>query len=156
MTHTDQVIDMAWSDIQVGYFVRWATPRFVKYGRILTIGGNSMSVQFIEDKNPRGIPDAKWYFVQGKLDPHSEEHLVVIDYKQWYSGDEPKPDRSKLHRRTHVTWISVSAACEMINMDQKRVRRYIRRGIIPARKQDDRWLVNAETLRELAAKNGWI
>lgn len=152
---TDRVIDMAWSDIQVGMFIRWATPRFIKYGRIVTRGGNSMSVQFIEDASPRAIPEAKWYFVEGKRDPQAEEHLVVIDYASWYNGPPVVPFIPEV-QDAHEVYISAAQAAEFLSMQEKQVRRYIRQGKIPAFKRDGWWVINRERLREAAAKNGWI
>lgn len=154
LTETDQVIDMAWSNIQVNQFVRWATPRFIKYGRVLKIGGTSLMVQFIEDARPTAIPDAKWYFVEGKRDPQAEEHLVCIDYQTWYNGPPTQPFIPP--HSTSGQFISVAEACELIRMDPKQLRRHIRRGVIPAEKRDDRWVIDREALQSISAKNGWI
>lgn len=151
----DQVIDKAWSSIQVNDFVRWATPRFIKYGRVEAVGGNSMRVRFINDAQARAIPEAKWYFVQGKANPEAEEHLVCIDYKAWYNGPPIEPFIPPADN-AHDQYISVETACEMLNMDAKRLRRYIRRGVIPAFKRDDRWVIPREALREAAVKNQWL
>lgn len=149
----DIVIDMAWSDVHADMFIRWATPRFIKYGRVLKVGNNSMSVQFIEDASPRAIPEAKWYFVQGKLNPEAEEHLVVIDYDDWYNGPPVEPFVPAAIRGE---FISVNEACEMIRMDPKQLRRHIRRGVVTAVKRDDRWVIDREALQTIASRNGWI
>lgn len=150
---SDRVIDMAWSDIQVGMFIRWATPRFVKYGRVIDRKGNGMRAMFFDDAHDRAIPEAKWYFVEGKRDPHAEEHLVVIDYPHDRGSlGYAKPQRPAEGNEL----ISVLAACELLKMDPKQMRRQIRRGVIPATKKDDRWVINREALNAVAAKNGWI
>lgn len=142
---------MSWSNVQVGHFVRWSTPRFVKYGVVLNVKGNSMVIQFNGDDRATVIPDARWYYAIGKLDPNAEEHLVVL---------QAKPARLSpiIHKvkQGHTAWITVQAASEMINMDPKQLRRYIRRGTIPATKDEDRWKIDGEALKALAAKNGWI
>lgn len=154
---TDTVLDMAWSDIQVGYFVRWATPRFVKYGHVKKVDNRSMIVSFLDSLKPTVLPDAKWYFVRGKENPEAEEHLVVIDYKQWWHGDhtewQPIVEGHPLVAET----ISVNEACELLKMDPKQMRRLIRRGTIPAYKdQNDTWRVYRTNLMEISAKHGWI
>jgi hypothetical protein len=150
---TDEVIDMAWSDIHVNMAVRWATPRFVKYGVVLLCKGNSMTCLFDGDSSPRAIPEAKWYFVQGKLNPETDEHLVIIK-----RPEIPTPPRSFLKSQPAITgqWISVTEACEMIRMDPKQLRRHIRRGVVMATKRDDRWVIDREALQTVASKNGWL
>lgn len=154
----DTIIDKAWSSIQVGDFVRWATPVFVKYGHVTrTPGGRTMVFKFIDDANERVLPDARYYFVEGKRSADAEEHLVCVDYKYWYEGGEvgwtPLPDE---HPMSSNAWITVEAACEMLNWEAKKLRRYIRKGVILAHKRDDRWKINAERLKAQAAKSGWI
>lgn len=151
-TSPDRVIDMAWSDIQVGMFVRWATPRFVMHGQVLKRAGNSMVIQH-QDGSGRAIPDAKWYFVEGKRDPNADEHLVIIEPPVL-----PTPPYSypKQQAANPGQFISVSEACEMIRMDPKQLRRHIRRGVIPAEKRDDRWVIDREALQSISSKAGWI
>lgn len=150
----DTIIDKAWSDIQVGDFIRWATPRFVKYGRVLKVAGNSIMAQFIEDARPTSIPDAKWYFVQWKMNHDAEEHLVCIDYQAWYNGPPVEPFVPA--QNFGQQWLSVNEACEMIRMDPKQLRRHIRRGVVMATKRDDRWVIDREALQTIASKNGWL
>jgi Helix-turn-helix domain len=152
---TDKVIDKAWSDIQLGDFMRWATPRFVKYGRVVKRDGNGMTLQFIEDANVQVIPTAKWYFVQGKLNPDSEEHLVCIDYSEWFNAPYSEPFIPPAEYADEV-WIHVFQVAEMLRWDEKEIRRKIRRGIIPAHKKDGRWVIHRERLRDIAAKHGWL
>lgn len=152
---TDEIIDKAWSSVQPPDVVRWATPRFIKYGEVVNRAGDSMRVQFFDEPGQRGIPNAKWYFVRGKLDPSGEEHLVVVEYRPRMRGVEverviPKADNA------HDVWISVQQASEMLNMDEKQIRRHIRRGTIIAHKKNDRWMMHRERLRDAATKNGWL
>ena len=149
----DRVIDMAWSDISPGHYLRWATPRFVKYGRVLERGGNSMRAMFDDERGPRAIPEAKWYFVQGKISASADEHLVIIE-----PPAIPTTPHSFLKSQPVESgqWLSVQQACELIRMDQKQLRRHIRRGVIPAVKRDDRWVIDREALQGVASKNGWI
>lgn len=152
----DTVIDKAWSDLQAGDTIRFATPRFIKHGRVLThkAGSDSLLVQFFGEHQPRGIPNARWYFVQAKLKgPDCEEHLVCVEYSPLQL--EPEPEILQTDN-AHDQWISVQAACEMIQMEAKQLRRFIRRGVIPAHKKDDRWLIHREKLRDVATKHGWL
>src|SRR5688572_20526814 len=100
MAEADVIIDKAWSDIGPHDFVRWVTPRFVKYGRVLEHkrGDAGLLIQFIEDAKPRAIPDAKWYHGQFKLlGDKAEEHLCVIEYQAWYNGPkvEATPEKQR-------------------------------------------------------------
>jgi hypothetical protein len=152
MTSTDRVIDKAWSSIQVGDWVRWATPRFIMHGQVAKRAGNSMMIRD-KDGGSRAVPDAKWYFVEGKRDPNADEHLVIIEPPVL-----PTPPYSYLKQQavTVGQFISVAEACEAIRMDPKQMRRHIRRGVIPAEKRDDRWVIDRDALQTVAAKNGWL
>jgi len=150
---TDRVINKAWSDVSPRDFVRWATPRFVKYGVILSRKGESMTLNLLDEDRPRVVPTARWYYAQGKIHgADTEEHLVVIEAL-------PEPMTSYMIPPTPEATgelISVNEACELIKMDPKQFRRYIRRGVIPATKHNDRWVIDASTLRSIAAKHGWV
>jgi hypothetical protein len=155
----DIVIDKAWADVQPFDFVRWATPRFVKYGRVIEHhkGSRSLLIHFVEDAQPRALPDAKWYYTQFKLKgPDTEEHLCVIDYQAWYNGPPVEPF-IPLAENAHELFINVHEACEFLGFDPKRLRGYIRRGVIPAFKDNqDQWRMNRERLRDVAVKHGWL
>ena len=156
VTMHDQIIDKAWADVQPHDFIRWATPRFVKYGRVLEHNGHSLKVQFVEDAQPRAIPDAKWYYGQFKLlGPDAEEHLCVIDYSAWYTGPPPEPFVPR--GQDDDTELTVNAAIEIVRMDAKQFRRLIRRGTIPAYKdRNDQWRIDRDLLMTLAARHGWL
>lgn len=148
----DEIWDKAWSSIQPGDQVRWATPTFIKFGRVLNTAGRSATFVW-DDGKQQAVPDARWYFVEGKRDPMPDEHLVVIQ--------RPTDDVMWLaqHRPVAIVeqgWCSTHDAAEMLNWDEKKLRRYIRRGHILARKHEDRWEVNREALRDKAAKQGWV
>ena len=153
----DKVIDKAWADVQPFDFVRWATPRFVKYGRVLEHpkGSRSLLIHFVEDAQPRALPDAKWYFTQFKLKgPDTEEHLCVIDYAEWYNGPPPEPFVPKTDEADELT---VNEAVEIVRMDAKQFRRLIRRGVIPAHKDlNEQWRIDRDVLTTLAVKHGWL
>ncbi len=142
---------MAWSDIQVGYWVRFATPNFTLRGTVAKIGGCSI---IIDDQHhgTKVLPDAKWYFVEGKRDPNATEHLVIIEPPAIPTLPYEYPKQAIESGR----YISVNEACEMVRMDPKQLRRHIRRGVIPAEKRDDRWVIDREALQSISAKNGWI
>lgn len=157
--NTDLVIDKAWSNIGPGDFIRWATPRFVKYGRVERAKARSLRIMVAGTTDIVAIPDAKWYHAQFKLyGLAAEEHLCVIDYDEWLYG-LPKPFESLPvdHVLSELAWISVKEAIELIPMDPKQLRRYIRKGTIPAHKDsNDQWRINREQLMSLAAKYGWV
>lgn len=148
----DPVIDKAWSNISPGDFVRWATPRFIKYGVVLHRKQNSLIFQCMQDDLPVTIPDAKWYFVQGKMyGPKVEECLVILD------ALPTTPPRAQLPRVDDDLIITVAQACELIQMDPKQFRRHIRRGTIPASKNGEgQWLLRRDLLMKACAKYGWI
>ena len=153
MNSSDRTIDEAWSNIGQNNTIRWVTPRFVKYGRVLARKGRSMRVQFFDEPNERAIPDAKWYFGQWKMfGDEAEEHLCVVEYQPTMRGSTIPPAEF-----AQDNWLNVTDVAELLNWDEKRVRRYIRRGHIPAHKDNySRWVVSRERLRDLAAKHGWV
>jgi hypothetical protein len=142
----DKVILIPWSQVAVNMDIRWSTPRFVLYGRILDIQGQSM-VAFFTDRNKRVLPDAEWYYGRS---PEDEEHLVVIQ-----RGEEKQ---GYLRSSAFVEeWVTVQAACELIQMDAKQMRRHIRNAVIPAHKDKfERWQIHREKLMEVAVKRGWV
>ena len=150
-----RILDKAWSDVQPGNFVRWRTPRFIKYGVVLTHKDRSITFQCADENRPVVIPDARWYFVEGKMKGHdAEESFFVID--ELPAGSQvvmSEPPRLTAHDLI----ITVPEACELIRMDPKQFRRHIRRGVITASKsQDGRWLLRRDLLMETAAKYGWL
>lgn len=152
MTVSDHILDVAWSDIGTGTIVRWRTPNFIKYGRVLHRKDRSLTVQFTDDGPPRAIPDARWYYVQFKqFGLKAEESLCVL---------KAIPVKSKSFQPAtdaHEDFIHASQVAEYLNWDEKQVRRYIRRGTIPAFKdQFGRWVVRRGQLIELAGKHGWV
>lgn len=155
--HADVVLDKAWSSVSGGDTVRWITPRFVKYGRVLERKDRSLKVHFFGESTARAIPDARWYFTQYKMNPQAEEQLVVVQYTPLMLEPTPPPAIPEA-ADAHDVWITVNEACEMLNMDAKQLRRYIRRGHIPAHKDkaDGMWRIHRDRLRDIAAKHGWI
>lgn len=153
----DEIIDKAWSDVQPPDFIRWATPRFIKYGRVLAHKERSLLVQFVEDAQPRAIPDAKWYYGQFKTrGPEAEEHICVIDYAAWYNGPPVEPFVPLVHDDEGVD-LTVNEAIEIVRMEAKQFRRLIRRGVIPAVKDsNEQWRIDRDVLVTLAAKHGWL
>jgi excisionase family DNA binding protein len=152
MTDEVKVIDKAWSNISPGDFVRWATPRFIEYGVVISRSGNSLSFDSIERDRPVVIPDAKWYFVQGKMHgPRAEECLVILN--ELPKKSVPRQDAQATVYRDFMTAEDVA---EYLNWDQKEVRRKIRRGVIPAHKSEGRWMISRQHLIDQAAKHGWV
>lgn len=144
------MIDMAWSDIHTGLLVRWATPNFIFYGRVVKRRGQSLVLRSIEDESLRHIPDARWYFTRGKEDVWGSEVLFVIDClpDRPEAVDPPDPDED---------FILVQEACELVLVDPKLVRRYLRRGKLLAHKDlEGRWQIHRGQFLELAVSRGWL
>lgn len=157
LSAADTVLDKAWSDIQPPDFIRWVTPRFVKYGRVLKHADRSLLVQLLDEDRPRAIPDAKWYYSQFKLrGPNTEEHLCVVQYRPEHDGPPVVLAGIPEAEYAQDVWITASQAAEFLNWDEKQVRRYIRSGKIEANKRDGRWIIHRERLRDAAAKHGWV
>lgn len=144
--------DKAWSSIQPNDRVRWVTPRFVKFGRVLSIAGRSASFVW-DDGTKQTLPDARWYFAEGKRESLRDEHLVILVPSELPTPYTRLPDD---HVMSDRAWISTEAAAEMLAWDMKKLRRYLRSGTIVARKQEDRWYINRERLQAQAAKQGWV
>lgn len=148
-----RVIDKAWSNISPGDVVRWATPRFIKYGVVISRSGNSLSFRCEQEDRAIAIPDAKWYFVQGKMHgPKAEECLVVLT-------ELPKkspPRRPDAQASVYRDFMTAEDVAEYLNWDQKEVRRKIRRGVISAHKSEGRWMIPRQHLLDQAAKHGWV
>lgn len=154
----DQIIDKAWSDVSPRDFVRWVTPRFVKYGVIIRKAGNSLLLDILDEDRPRALPDGRWYYAQFKMHgTGTDEYLCVIDaIPDGVAIDHLFQSLTVNEAGQSVEGLTVNEACEMIRMDPKQLRRHIRRGTIPATKHDDRWVIDGEALRSIAAKFGWV
>lgn len=138
--------------------MRWVTPRFVKYGVILSRKDRSLSIDILDEDRPRVLPDGRWYYSQFKIHgTNTDEYLAVIDaIPEGTTIDHLFRSLTVNDEGQSVEALTVNEACEMIRMDPKQLRRHIRRGTIPATKHDDRWLIDGEALRSIAAKFGWI
>lgn len=140
--HTEDV-DMPWSSIRVGDRVRWVTPNFVKRGQITVIAKRGMKVRFDHDNRDTVIPDAKWYFVQGKLGV-ANEHLVVI------SSPPPEFDKSEAVRELQsdedTVWLTPGEAANIMGTDPKNVRRMIRSGKLKASRVGGRWVIDRDSI----------
>lgn len=144
-----KIVELAWSDVHRGQFVRWSTPRFVKFGRVVSRKGQSLTVNFGGvDAKATVIPDARWYFVRGKENPDAEEHLVIVDELLPEVFRTAEPDDEV---------ITVQEACELVLVDPKLVRRYIRRGKLGAVKdREGRWQVHRGHFLDFAVERGWL
>lgn len=132
MFHEEDV-DTAWSNLYKGQRVRWKTPQWVKRGEIVVIRGRSMRVQFDYHSTPTALPDAKWYFVQGKLG-NKEEHLVAIN--------SPKPSSSDIQiTDTSQVYLTPQQAADAMGTDPKHIRRLIRSGKLAATRVGGRWAI---------------
>lgn len=139
-----EVIDMAWSDLHQGLRVRFATPRFIKIGTVVKIKGRGMRIQFDGEPRLTTIPDAKWYFVEGKAG-NKEEHLVVVD--------APTPTKA-LQRTPKGSWefIPVSEAAQTFGVDAKTIRRWLRSGKVKGHQANgSTWMVETQSLGQQLA-----
>lgn len=71
----DTVLDIAWEDIEPNMPVRFATPTFVCYGKVVSVDGESLTLAHVPHTQLT-IIYAKWYFEQPD---DEEEHLVILD-----------------------------------------------------------------------------
>lgn len=146
-----EIVDLAWSDVYKGQSVRWATPVFIAYGTVIQRKGRSLTFYDMDLKQPRVIPDARWYFVRGKGDPRATEGLWVID------ALPTMPEPLVVPEDPDDDWITVQAACESVRVDPKLLRRYIRRGKLSAHKDlEGRWQVHRSQFLEFAVDRGWL
>lgn len=130
----DEDLILAWSDLAPGTRIRWKTQTFVKRGTIVSIEKRSMRVLFDSHKTATNIPDAKWYFVEGKVG-NQNEHMVAISTLR----EEPR----KLRRRdgTDYDYITPHDAANILGTDPKNIRRMIRTGRLPAHREGGRWMI---------------
>jgi excisionase family DNA binding protein len=91
-----------------------------------------MTVLFDNHEQPTVIPDAKWYFVEGKL-CNMNEHLVKIN--------TPPPKKPKLTKKAKGKLVTPAQAADILGCDQKKIRRMIRSGKLPARREGGRWVI---------------
>src|SRR5690606_29024928 len=133
MRFLDEDTCLAWSDLQPGIRVRWKTPAFVKRGTIQVIAKRSMTILFDAHDKPTNIPDAKWYFVEGKVG-NKNEHLVTIS--------TPAPERPAVVQNEQYSeeYVTPGEAAMILGTDPKNIRRKIRNGTIRAHREGGRWL----------------
>lgn len=148
-----QVLDKAWADLSPNDIVRWRTPRFVKYGRVISRKGRSLLIRFAGDDRDTAIPDGKWYHLQFKMYGESaDEYLITVD-----SYPEGSLNESLIDPAAHDDMITVREAHEILGIDPKQLRRHIRRGKLPAeRNAEGYWVMNRDRLLISARKYGWL
>ena len=129
---------LAWSDIHKGTRIRWKTQTFLKRGTVQSRNKRSMTVLFDAHNVPTTIPDAKWYFVEGKVG-NLNEHLITIS--------TPPPERSAAALQAIESskgtsdYVSPNEAALIMGTDPKNVRRMIRSKKIPASRIGGRWVI---------------
>jgi excisionase family DNA binding protein len=124
-------LGLAWSQLYPGVRIRFKTTLFVRRGTITWIKKRSMKVRFDGFPQDTSIPDAKWYWVQAKMG-NMNEHMVAID------GTSSEPQEESL---TDEDFITPAEAANIIGTDSKVVRRMIRSGVLPARRNGGRWIL---------------
>lgn len=140
MKFLDEDTCLAWSDLHAGVRVRWKTQTFVKRGTIQSISKRSMTVLFDAHDKPTNIPDAKWYFVEGKIG-NQNEHMVTIS--------TPAPERSAAALEAsngEGDYVSPGEAASILGTDPKNIRRKIRNGTIKAERLGGRWVIPRSSL----------
>lgn len=133
---------LAWSALYPGIRVRWKTQNFVKRGTIRSISKRTMVVRFDAHAKDTVIPDAKWYFVEGKIG-NLNEHMVTIS--------TPAPERSKvaleaIESHGSGDYLSPAEAASVLGTDPKNIRRKIRNGTIKAERHGGRWVIPRSSL----------
>jgi excisionase family DNA binding protein len=129
-------LGLAWSQLYPGVRIRFKTTLFVRRGTITWIKKRSMKVRFDGFPQDTSIPDAKWYWVQAKMG-NMNEHMVAIDpgilvtHSQMATELLATPDDD----------ITPAEAANIIGTDSKVVRRMIRSGVLPARRNGGRWIL---------------
>lgn len=148
------VIHKAWSDIGPNDKVIWVLPNQVRHGVVVERKDRSLVVAFWEEDRPRAIPDARWYYVNYRKDPHATEALYVVD-----EFPETLPSIPTVDRDRDNDFLYAFQLAELLNMDEKQIRRHLRNGVFPTAfrsKLDNRWQVMRRHALEVANKRGWI
>lgn len=136
----DEDIIVPWSQLSKGQRVRWHTPQFQWRGTIQLVKGRSMVVRFDHGKVVT-IPDAKWYFVQGRLG-NIQEHLIPIN-SQAPEGASSEAVEVELESGD---WLTPAQASYITGEDAKNIRRKIRNGTYTSKRVGGRWVVARESL----------
>lgn len=130
----DEHVDMAYSQLYPGCRVRWTTPAFVKRGAVVKKQKRSLVVMFDDHTKTTAIPDAKWYFVEGKLG-NKQEHLVAIN-------TEAKTVQRPKSVDNDASMVTPAQAANILGTDPKHIRRMIRSGKLKAHREGGRWLIS--------------
>lgn len=134
---------LPWSSLHSGLRVRWKTQTFLKRGTIVFIKKRTMVVRFDAHDRDTVIPDAKWYFVEGKVG-NLNEHLVTIS--------TPAPERSAAALEAiefssdNSDYVSPREAASILGTDPKNIRRRIRQGSLKAERRGGRWVLKRQDL----------
>lgn len=132
---------LPWSALTPGLRVRWKTQTFVKRGTIIYVRKRTMVVHFDAHAENTVIPDAKWYFVEGKVG-NLNEHLVTIS--------TPAPEQSLAVQKLGDDagdYVSPTEAASILGTDAKNIRRKIRNGTLKAERQGGRWVILRDELQ---------
>lgn len=100
-----------------------------------------------DDGRRRAIPLADWYLEQPS---DAREHICVI------TDDEV--DLPLLNQTLDATerFIYVREAAEMAKVEEKQLRRYIRKGELSAFKDNGMWMVDRDRFISFAGEHGWL
>lgn len=133
--------------LQSGTRVRFATPLFVIKATVVSHRPPTLVID-VDGKGEWVIPLADWYLEQS---PDSPEHICVIDDADDDSGVPERyiPD-------AHDRWIYVYEAAEMAKVEEKQLRRYIRKGDLPAHKDNGMWMIDRDRFLAFAGDHGWL
>lgn len=130
--------DVAWSDLYPGLRVRWLTPTFVKHGTIVKIKGRSMRVKFDGEARETVIPDARWWFVQGKAKDPENGLAVWNGETRGHTHLPPEAVEDDL--------MSTTEAVGRFGVTAKELRRWLRGGKVRGHQLQGTWLVDGQSL----------
>ena len=133
--------------LQSGTRVRFATPLFIVKATVIRHRPPTLVID-VDGQGERVIPIADWYLEQPD---DAAEHICVIDDADC---DSVIPERSLPD--AHEGWINVRQAAETARVEEKQLRRYIRKGQLPAHKKDGVWMIDRDRFLVFAGDHGWL
>lgn len=138
MKFLDEDTCLPWSSLYPGVRLRWTTPKFVKRGTLVSASKRTMVIHFDGHAKPTVIPDAKWYFVEGKVG-NKNEHLVTI-------STPPLEVKRPESLEGQDDLVTPAEAAAYLGTDPKNIRRKIRNGTIRAYREGGRWVIRRDDL----------
>lgn len=132
--------------LQSGTRVRFVTPLFLVKATVVTHQPPSL-VLSTDSQDRLVIPLADWYLEQP---PDAPEHICVIEGQV---DDLSVPEQSL---DDSDQFLSVNEASAMAKVEEKQLRRYIRKGELVAEKHNGMWAINRDRFLSFAGDHGWL